>query len=98
MSPHIAALHAKVLTPATQNGTIKTQLHAFGIADCPFPGSRHCLARYLDDKLRAATGIKVGGQSIGFSTYNEGRLFVYMLGLKEVCLSPPSAARSSIRR
>jgi tripartite-type tricarboxylate transporter receptor subunit TctC len=35
------------------------------------------------DKLRAATGVKVGGQSIGFSTYNEGRLFVYMLGLKE---------------
>src|SRR6267142_2913381 len=35
------------------------------------------------DKLRAATGVKVGGQSIGFSTYNEGRLFVYMLGLKD---------------
>ena len=35
------------------------------------------------DKLRAATGIKIGGQSVGFSTYNEGRLFVYMLGLKE---------------
>jgi hypothetical protein len=34
------------------------------------------------DKLRAATGVKIGGQSIGFSTYNEGRLFVYMLGLK----------------
>ncbi len=35
------------------------------------------------DKLRAATGIKIGGQSVGFSTYNEGRLFVYMLGLKD---------------
>jgi tripartite-type tricarboxylate transporter receptor subunit TctC len=35
------------------------------------------------EKLRGATGIKIGGQSIGFSTYNEGRLFVYMLGLKE---------------
>ena len=35
------------------------------------------------DKLRAATGVKIGGQSVGFSTYNEGRLFVYMLGLKE---------------
>jgi tripartite-type tricarboxylate transporter receptor subunit TctC len=35
------------------------------------------------DKLRAASGIKIGGQSVGFSTYNEGRLFVYMLGLKE---------------
>ena len=35
------------------------------------------------DKLRAATGVKIGGQSLGFSTYNEGRLFGYMLGLKE---------------
>ena len=35
------------------------------------------------DKLRAATGVKIGGQSVGFSTYNEGRLFVYMLGLKD---------------
>src|SRR5919108_433326 len=35
------------------------------------------------EKLRAATGIKIGAQSLGFSTYNEGRLFGYMLGLKE---------------
>lgn len=34
-------------------------------------------------KLRAATGVKIGGQSVGFSTYNEGRLFTYMLDLKE---------------
>ena len=35
------------------------------------------------EKLRAATGIRIGGQSVGFSTYNEGRLFAYMLGLKD---------------
>ncbi|MGH7926638.1 MAG: hypothetical protein ACREQV_02465, partial [Candidatus Binatia bacterium] len=35
------------------------------------------------EKLRAATGIRIGGQSVGFSTYNEGRLFAYILGLKE---------------
>jgi len=35
------------------------------------------------EKLRAATGLKIGAQSVGFSTYNEGRLFAYMLGLKE---------------
>ena len=35
------------------------------------------------EKLRAATGIRIGGQSVGFSTYNEGRLFAYLLGLKE---------------
>lgn len=35
------------------------------------------------EKLRAATGIRIGGQSVGFSTYIEGRLFAYILGLKE---------------
>lgn len=35
------------------------------------------------EKLRAATGIRIGAQSVGFSTYNEGRLFAYMLGLKD---------------
>jgi tripartite-type tricarboxylate transporter receptor subunit TctC len=34
-------------------------------------------------KLRAASGLRVGGQSVGFSTYIEGRLFAYVLGLKE---------------
>ena len=34
-------------------------------------------------KLQAASGIKIGAQSVGFSTYNEGRLFAYLLGLKE---------------
>jgi tripartite-type tricarboxylate transporter receptor subunit TctC len=33
------------------------------------------------EKLRAAAGIRIGGQSVGFSTYNEGRLFAYILGL-----------------
>ncbi len=35
------------------------------------------------EKLRTASGIRVGGQSVGFSTYIEGRLFAYVLGLKE---------------
>jgi len=35
------------------------------------------------DKLRAASGIRIGGQSVGFSTYNEGRLFAYIIGLKD---------------
>jgi len=35
------------------------------------------------DKLRSAEGIRIGGQSVGFSTYIEGRLFAYMIGLKE---------------
>jgi tripartite-type tricarboxylate transporter receptor subunit TctC len=34
-------------------------------------------------KLQAASGLKIGAQSVGFSTYNEGRLFAYMLGLKD---------------
>jgi tripartite-type tricarboxylate transporter receptor subunit TctC len=35
------------------------------------------------EKLRAAAGIRIGAQSVGFSTYNEGRLFAWLLGLKE---------------
>lgn len=35
------------------------------------------------EKLRAASGIRIGAQSVGFVTYNEGRLFAYILGLKE---------------
>ena len=35
------------------------------------------------EKLTAASGVRIGGQSVGFSTYNEGRLFAYMLGLKD---------------
>jgi tripartite-type tricarboxylate transporter receptor subunit TctC len=35
------------------------------------------------EKLQAASGIRVGAQSVGFSTYNEGRLFAYILGLKD---------------
>ena len=35
------------------------------------------------EKLRAAEGVRIGGQSVGFSTYIEGRLFAYIIGLKE---------------
>ena len=35
------------------------------------------------EKLRASSGLRIGGQSVGFSTYNEGRLFAYILRLKE---------------
>jgi len=35
------------------------------------------------EKLQAAPGIRIGAQSVGFVTYNEGRLFAFILGLKE---------------
>ena len=35
------------------------------------------------EKLQGAPGIRIGAQSVGFVTYNEGRLFAYILGLKE---------------
>ena len=35
------------------------------------------------EKLTAASGVRVGGQSVGFSTYSEGRLFAFILGLKD---------------
>jgi tripartite-type tricarboxylate transporter receptor subunit TctC len=33
------------------------------------------------DKLRGSSEIRVGGQSVGFSTYNEARLFSYIIGI-----------------
>ena len=35
------------------------------------------------DKLRSAPGIRIGAQSVGHQIYNTGRLFAYLLGLKE---------------
>ena len=35
------------------------------------------------DKLRAATGVRVGAQSVGHDIYTTGRLFSWVLGLKE---------------
>lgn len=35
------------------------------------------------EKLRAATGIRVGAQAVGHPNYMAGRLFAYFLGLKE---------------
>src|ERR671918_3077801 len=35
------------------------------------------------EKIRAASGLRIGGQSVGFSTYNEGRLFAYVLRIKD---------------
>ncbi len=45
--------------------------------------SRKQLGLNTIEKLQAAPGIRVGAQSVGFSTYNEGRLFAYLLGLKD---------------
>jgi tripartite-type tricarboxylate transporter receptor subunit TctC len=33
------------------------------------------------EKLRAASGLRVGAQSVGHATYREGRLFSYLIGL-----------------
>ena len=35
------------------------------------------------EKLRAATGIRIGAQAVGHTIYVVGRLFAYVLGLKE---------------
>jgi tripartite-type tricarboxylate transporter receptor subunit TctC len=35
------------------------------------------------DKLRAASGIRIGAPSVGHITYSGGRIFAYILGLKE---------------
>ena len=35
------------------------------------------------DKLRAASGIRIGAQTVGHSVYNSGRIFAHLLGLKD---------------
>jgi tripartite-type tricarboxylate transporter receptor subunit TctC len=35
------------------------------------------------EKLRAASGVRIGGQSVGHPVYITGRLFAFMLGLKD---------------
>lgn len=35
------------------------------------------------EKLRAASGVRIGAQSVGHAIYITGRLFAYLLGLKE---------------
>ena len=35
------------------------------------------------EKLRAASGVRIGGQSVGHPVYITGRLFAYVLGLKD---------------
>jgi hypothetical protein len=45
--------------------------------------SRHEAGFSSVEKLQAASGVRIGAQSVGFVTYNEGRLFAYLLGLKE---------------
>lgn len=35
------------------------------------------------EKLRAASGVRIGAQSVGHAVYTSGRLFAYLFGLKE---------------
>lgn len=35
------------------------------------------------EKLRAASGIRIGAQSVGHSVYNSGRIFAHLMGLKD---------------
>jgi tripartite-type tricarboxylate transporter receptor subunit TctC len=64
-------------------------LDAFFYLGSPFSSHQSIFVTRKDagwsdiEKLRSATGIRIGGQSVGFSTYIEGRLFAYILGLNE---------------
>jgi len=51
--------------------------------DSPAFGTRKEAGLDSLEKLRAATGIKIGGHAVGHITYVNGRLFAYLLGLRE---------------
>lgn len=44
------------------------------------------------DKLRSATGVKVGARTVGHSAYTSARLFTYFLGLKDPKFIPGYSA------
>ncbi|HEY7559763.1 MAG TPA: hypothetical protein VIH18_33705 [Candidatus Binatia bacterium] len=43
--------------------------------------SRKALGLDGIEKLRAASGLRIGAQSVGHATYRDGRMFAYLLGL-----------------
>ncbi|MGH7833580.1 MAG: Bug family tripartite tricarboxylate transporter substrate binding protein [Candidatus Binatia bacterium] len=45
--------------------------------------SRRELGANTLDKLRALSGVRLGGQSVGHTIYYTGRMFSYLIGLKE---------------
>jgi tripartite-type tricarboxylate transporter receptor subunit TctC len=45
--------------------------------------TRKALGLETIDRLRAASGLRVGAQSVGHATYREGRVFSYLLGLSK---------------
>jgi tripartite-type tricarboxylate transporter receptor subunit TctC len=55
-------------------GTPYSQFHAVFF-------TRNDLGLETIEKLRAASGLRVGAQSVGHATYREGRVFGYLLGL-----------------
>lgn len=61
----------------------------------PFVGSPYSTTHYILltrreagfrglDKLRAATGVRFGAQSVGHTNYNVGRIMAWLLGLKDI--------------
>jgi hypothetical protein len=79
-------------------------LDAFFYLGSPFSSHQSIFVTRKDagwsdiEKLRSATGIRIGGQSVGFSTYIEGRLFAYTSVSTSQSSSPVMAELSWIRR
>jgi len=63
------------------------KLHFVG---SPYSATHYLLLRRREaglttlDKLRQASGVRLGAQSVGHSNYNVGRIMAWLLGLKEI--------------
>ncbi|HWO42166.1 MAG TPA: hypothetical protein VNO43_10220 [Candidatus Eisenbacteria bacterium] len=61
----------------------------FSYLGTPYSGHPHVFLSRKDagvgtlDKLRSAPGLRLGAQSVGHTIYYTGRMFVYLIGLKE---------------
>jgi hypothetical protein len=68
---------------------VQYDLDKFIYLGTPYSGHPHIFLSRKDagvgnlEKLRAASGLRLGAQSVGHTIYYTGRMFVYLLGLRE---------------
>jgi tripartite-type tricarboxylate transporter receptor subunit TctC len=84
-----AMLSSLVPSAITGETGVLYEIDKFIYLGTPYSGhphiflSRRELGANTPDKLRALSGLRLGGQSVGHTIYYTGRMFSYLIGLKE---------------
>jgi tripartite-type tricarboxylate transporter receptor subunit TctC len=86
----IGAFTSSVVPAAVVGETgVQYELDKFIYLGTPYSGHPHIFLSRRDaglsnlEKLRSASGLRLGAQSVGHTIYYTGRMFVYLLGIKE---------------